>query len=178
MYDLKSRRIFLRPWNEEDAPRLYDLARDPDIGPRAGWPIHTSVENSREIIRNILSAPETYALMLQENDLPVGSIGLKKPEERFEDLFGRQLEIGYWLGKKFWGCGLMPEAVNLMLKHGFEDLNCAAIWCAHYDFNDQSRRVIEKCGFHYRRSCETTNLLGETNVTLYYAMTKEEWRKR
>ena len=176
--ELKTERLILRPWKDEDAVQLFALAGDPDIGPRAGWPVHTSAENSLDIIRGVLGAPETYAMVSREKGLPVGSIGLKEPDERFDDVEGLQLEIGYWIGRDFWGMGLTPEAVKEILRHGFEDLDCAAIWCAHYDFNDQSRRVIEKSGFVYQRTVDTTNLLGETHPTLCYAMTRKAWEER
>lgn len=171
----ETERMILRPWEEADAAELYRLASDPDIGPRAGWPVHTSVENSLETIRNVLGAPETYAIVLKETGLPVGSIGLKEPEERFEMMVGLQKEVGYWIGKAFWGRRLMPEAVACILERGFDGLGCEAIWCAHYDFNDQSRRVIEKSGFVYQRTVDTTNLLGDTHPTLCYAMTRKQW---
>ena len=174
----ETERMILRPWEESDAAELYRLASDPDIGPRAGWPVHTSVENSLDTIRNVLSAPETYAVVLKETGLPVGSIGLKEPQERIEEEKGIQMEVGYWLGKEFWGRGLMPEAVREVLRRGFEELGCTVIWCGHYDFNDQSRRVIEKSGFVYQRTVDTTNLLGKTHPTLCYAMTRNEWGKR
>ena len=60
---LETTRLILRPWNESDAESLYKYASDPTVGPAAGWPPHTSVENSREIIRDVLSAPETYAVI-------------------------------------------------------------------------------------------------------------------
>ena len=175
--ELKTNRLILRPWKDEDAAQLFALAGDPDIGPRAGWPVHTSVENSLDIIRGVLGAPETYAMVSRESSLPMGSIGLKEPDERFDDMEGRQLEIGYWIGRDFWGMGLTPEAVKEILRHGFEDLDCAAIWCAHYDFNDQSRRVIEKNGFRLQKTKDTTNLLDVTHPTLFYALTKEEWQQ-
>ena len=43
-------RLILRPWEETDAESLYEYARDPRVGPIAGWPVHTSVENSLENI--------------------------------------------------------------------------------------------------------------------------------
>ena len=46
-------RLILRPWEENDAKSLYEYAKDPKVGPAAGWPVHTSVENSLEIIRNV-----------------------------------------------------------------------------------------------------------------------------
>ena len=48
-------RLILRPWQESDAERLFEYAKDPEVGPIAGWPVHTSVENSLDIIRNVLS---------------------------------------------------------------------------------------------------------------------------
>ena len=69
-------RLILRAWREEDAEDLYGYAKSPQVGPIAGWPVHTSVENSREIINTILSAPETYAVVLKSTGKPVGSIGL------------------------------------------------------------------------------------------------------
>ena len=56
---LETERLLLRPWEEKDAEDLYRYASHPDVGPIAGWSVHTSVENSREIIREVLSAPET-----------------------------------------------------------------------------------------------------------------------
>ena len=175
---LDTERLILRPWEDADAPRLYELAKDPDIGHRAGWPAHTGVENSLDIIRGPLGAPETYAMVLRESGLPAGSIGLKEPDERFAAADGPQLEIGYWIGRAYWGCGLTPEAAARILRRAFDELHCAAVWCAHYDYNLQSRRVIEKSGFRYQCTKDTTNLLGITNKTLFYAITREEWTAR
>ena len=58
---LETERLILRPWEETDAEDLYKYASHPEVGPIAGWAIHTSVDNSRQIICDVLSAPETYA---------------------------------------------------------------------------------------------------------------------
>ena len=63
---LETKRLLLRPWQERDAESLYEYAKDPAVGPPAGWPPHTSVENSRELIEKVLSAPETYAVCLKD----------------------------------------------------------------------------------------------------------------
>ena len=73
---LETERLILRPWKETDAQDLYFYASSPEVGPKAGWPVHTSVENSRDIIRNVLSAPETYAVIPKDSGHAVGSIGL------------------------------------------------------------------------------------------------------
>lgn len=52
-------------------------------------------------------------------------------------------EIGYWIGVPFWGQGLIPEAVEELLRHGFEDLKLDRIWCGYFDGNEKSKRVQE-----------------------------------
>ena len=78
---LETERLLLRPWRESDAEDLYRYASDPNVGPIAGWPVHTSIENSREIIRDVFSAEETYAVCLKEDRRAIGSIGLIPPEQ-------------------------------------------------------------------------------------------------
>ena len=72
---LETKRLILRPFDETDAESLYEYAKDDRVGPIAGWPPHKSVENSREVIKNVLSAPETYAVCLKEDNKAIGSIG-------------------------------------------------------------------------------------------------------
>ena len=78
---LETERLLLRPWRESDAEDLYRYASDPNVGPIAGWPVHTSIENSREIIRDVFSAEETYAVCLKGDRRAIGSIGLIPPEQ-------------------------------------------------------------------------------------------------
>ena len=73
---LETERLILRAWDEADADSLFEYAKDDRVGPIAGWSPHTSVENSREVIKNVLSAPETYAVCLKEDNKAIGSIGL------------------------------------------------------------------------------------------------------
>ena len=173
---LETERLILRPWREDDAEDLYIYARDAEVGPPAGWPPHTSVENSREIIRTVLSAPETYAVCLKEDGKPIGSIGFhRKDLAEKED----EYELGYWIGKPFWGRRLIPEASREMLRHAFDDLKMNRIWCGYYDGNEKSRRVQEKLGFVYQRKTEgiEVSLLGEIRMGHSNLMTKERWQK-
>ena len=171
---LKTKRLILRPWREDDAQELYKYAADPEVGPAAGWPPHTSVEDSREIIRDVLSAPETYAVCLKEDGKPIGSVGFHR-----KDLAEREdeYELGYWIGKPFWGQGLIPEASREMLRHAFEDLKMSRIWCGYYEGNTKSRRVQDKLGFVYHHTTEgiEVSLLGEVRTGHAMLMTKETW---
>ena len=123
---LETNRLILRPWSEDDAEDLYIYASDPEVGLPAGWPPHTSVENSREIIRTVLSAPDTFAVCLKEIGKPVGSIGFHRNDLAEDD---DEYELGYWIGKPYWGQGLIPEAAREMLRYAFEDLGMNRIWC-------------------------------------------------
>lgn len=151
---LETRRLVLRPWEEGDVGDLYRYASHPDVGPIAGWAVHASVENSREIISGVLSAPETYAAVLKETGRPVGSIGLMRGGASNIGIPDTEGEIGYWIGVPYWGRGLIPEAVREMVRHGFEDLGLERIWCGYFEGNVKSRRVQEKCGFRYHHTAE------------------------
>jgi len=150
---IETERLVLRPWREEDAAALFRYAQDPDVGPAAGWPPHTSVENSREIIRTVFAAPETYAVVLKGTDEPVGCCGIMRANSMNSAVMeSDEAEIGYWIGKPFWGRGLIPEAVRALLSRCFTELSVSAVWCAYYDGNHKSRRVCEKCGFVYHHT--------------------------
>ena len=173
---IETERLILRPWEEADAEECYRYAKDPNVGPMAGWQPHTDVENSRQVIREVLMVPETYAIVLKETGLPVGSIGLHR-----NDLASKEdeAELGYWIGAPYWGRGLVPEAARALLRHAFEDLGLARIWCGHYDGNEKSKRVQEKLGFRYQWTSENVPVpqMGETRKGHVNLMTKEEWGK-
>ncbi len=122
-------RLLLRPWEEADAESLYAYAKDDRIGPITGWPPHTSVENSREVIKYVLSEPETYAVCLKEDNKAIGSIGLMVGKSSNLALPENEGEIGYWIGVPFWGQGLIPEAVRTLIRHAFADLKLETLWC-------------------------------------------------
>ena len=174
---LQTERLLLRPWNESDAESLYEYAKDPRVGPVAGWPVHTGVENSREIIRTVLSAPETYAVCLKGDDRPVGCVGLSTGERSNLVLPEDEGEIGYWIGVPYWGQGLIPEAVREVMRYGFEDLKLGKLWCGYFDGNIKSKRVQEKCGFRYHHTRENVpsfieGLLRTEHVS---CITRQEW---
>lgn len=174
---METRRLVLRPWLESDAPACFKYAADPLVGPPAGWPPHRDEADSARIIRQLLAVPETWALALKETGEPVGCIGLKCGANT--DLTDRQdeCELGYWLGRPYWGQGLMPEAVRAVLRHAFEDLGMRAVWCGYYEGNVRSLRVQEKCGFRYHHATKEVPvpLMGEVRRGYVNRLTKEEF---
>lgn len=176
---LHTKRLILRPWTIQDAESLYEYAKDKGVGPIAGWPEHTDVENSREIIKNTLSADGTFAICLKDDNKAIGSISLISPSQSHTALKDTELEIGYWIGVPFWGQGLVPEAVKEIQKYAFEALGCTALWCGYYDGNEKSKRVQEKCGFiyHHTEYNKPCVLLGDERTEHYTYLTKEAFQK-
>ncbi|PHV70703.1 RimJ/RimL family protein N-acetyltransferase [Sporanaerobium hydrogeniformans] len=176
---LETSRLILRPWKEEDAHSLYEYAKNPEVGPIAGWPVHTDVENSRQIIRDVLSASETYAVTLKNQDMAIGSIGLMIGKNSNIAIEADEGEIGYWIGVPYWGKGLIPEAVYELMRHGFEDLNLKTIWCGYFEGNEKSRRVQEKCGFKYHHTEKDKEwpLMNDVRTEYITCITKEQWHE-
>ena len=69
---METDRIILRPWRESDAEALFKYASDPNVGPRAGWPPHKSVEESLEIIRTVFHNDHTWAIELKQTGESIG----------------------------------------------------------------------------------------------------------
>lgn len=176
---LETKRLLLRPWQEEDAEILYQYARNPEVGPIAGWPVHTSVENSREIIRGVLSEPQTFAVVLKETMEPVGCLGLSIGEKSSLPLPSTEGEAGYWIGVPYWGQGYIPEAVREILRYGFTELGLQKIWCGYFEGNEKSRRVQEKCGFRYQRTEKDIplKLMNDIRTEHISCITREEWKE-
>ena len=175
--DLTTERLMLRPWVETDVEDLYRYAKDDRVGPIAGWPPHSSVEDSAEIIRTVFSAPETYAVCLKEDNRAIGSIGLMIGTHSDKEIPDTEAEIGYWIGVPFWGKGLIPEATRELIRHGFEDLKLDKIWCGCFVENEKSKRVMEKCGFtwHHTRKDVCCELMGNTRTEQVSCLTRENW---
>ncbi len=175
--EFRTERLILRPWEESDAESLYEYAKDPLVGPSAGWPVHTSVENSLNIIKDVLSAPETYAVCLKEDGRAIGSIGVFPTTQSYIEAAADEMEVGYWIGVPFWGKGYIPEAVRIMQKYAFEDLGCTVMWCSYYDGNEKSKRCMEKCGFVYHHTEEEKPCaqMGDVRTVHFTRLTKEQW---
>lgn len=176
---LETERLILRRWEESDAESLYEYAKDPDVGPIAGWPPHQSIEESREVIRNVFSGEEAYAICLKSDRRAIGAIELMLSGHTDITEKEDECELGYWIGKPFWGQGLVPEAAKELLRRAFEDLGMKKVWCGYYEGNSKSRRVQEKCGFRYQRTEKNVDvpLLHEKRTDYINLLTKEEWER-
>ena len=174
---IETDRLILRPWQESDAKSLYKYASDLDIGPVAGWPPHTSVENSLEIIRTVFATPETFAVVLKDTNEPIGCCGIMFSNGLHSaEMKNDEAEIGYWIGKPHWGQGMIPEAVKALLSRCFNELGLNTVWCSYYESNHKSKRVCEKCGFKYHHTNnDIISPLGDSRTEHFYLMTKDDY---
>lgn len=105
---IETKRLILRKWTPQDAESLFEYAKNPNVGPAAGWPPHKSAEESRFVIENVFNGAECYAICEKENNIAIGAVELKL--NGHTDMTDREdeCELGYWLGEPFWGRGYMP----------------------------------------------------------------------
>jgi len=158
---IETDRLILRAWEESDLNDFYEYASVEGVGEKAGWNHHRSLEESQCILESFIKNKKTFALELKENGKVIGSLGLEPRDKDAgldEELQGR--EIGYVLSKSFWGKGLMPEAVHAVIEYCFEILGFDYLTCGHFDHNDRSRRVVEKCGFQFLKNVITPTIRG------------------
>lgn len=152
---LRTNRLILRPFNEDDLEDLFEYASVEGVGERAGWKHHENIAESTQILEMFIKEKKTFAVVLKENNKVIGSIGIEKygREESLSEFFDyKGREIGFVLSKDYWGQGLMPEALKGVIEYCFNELDYDFLLCGHFDFNTQSARVQEKLGFiPYRR---------------------------
>jgi [ribosomal protein S5]-alanine N-acetyltransferase len=143
--------ITIRKWRESDAPvialhannrKIFDNLRD-------GFPSPYSVEDAKRFIANALEENPMWLLLAIDLDgEAIGSIGGTFKE----DVYRKNVEIGYFIGEKYWGKGYVKQAINLIVQHIFENFDIERIYAEPYAGNAPSRRALENCGF----TCEAT----------------------
>jgi RimJ/RimL family protein N-acetyltransferase/predicted N-acetyltransferase YhbS len=145
---METDRIILRPWRDSDAAALFKWASDPDVGPRAGWAPHKSLEESLDVIRTVFKdATNTWAIELKKTGEAIGAMGYgpscdcKLPAREGEPL------AGYWVAKPYWNRGICTEALKLMIEHIRLTTEIKSLISGHFVDNPASGRVMEKCGF-------------------------------
>ena len=139
--------VMLRPWRPEDAPSIARHADDPQVAAnlRDVFPCPYQLSDAEEFIRLCRAAEPEQAIFraIVVDGQAVGSVALT----RGTDVCRRSAELGYWLGRAFWGRGIMTKAVEEMCRTGFEAWDIVRIYAEPFAHNAGSRRVLEKAGF-------------------------------
>ena len=147
MEQFETQRLRLRPWRKEDLEDFHRYCKDPEVGPNAGWKPHESRRETLEILRTLfIGQPGMFGIVWRASGRRIGEIGLTGDAKR-EYPAARML--GYAIREEFWNRGIVTEATRAVVDYGFRQLGLALISAYCYPDNHASRRVLEKCGFHY-----------------------------
>ncbi len=152
---IETQRLLLRAFRQTDREDFFEYSSMDGVGEMAGWRHHESREETDKILNMFIEEDKVFAIADKESGKVIGSLGVEfySMEDKlteFDGYLGR--ELGFVLRRDCWGRGLMPEAVLAVIDYLFSELNYDFLICGYYDFNAQSRRVQEKCGFvPYRR---------------------------
>ena len=172
---IKTDRLVLRAFNDNDLEDLYDYAKTPGLGEMAGWPHHRSIEDSKEVLERFKKNKDVLAI--EKDGKVIGSIGLHPVDDEFykefEDKKGK--EIGFVLSEDFHRQKIMTEAVKALMKYAFEDLGLDYISAGYFRGNFKSRWFQQKLGFTYYGSHVVKVAMGNFEPTHQTIFTKEDF---
>lgn len=176
---LETRRLVLRALQETDAPQMQSLAGDREIAattmtiphPYPDGAAESFIRMQRDEFANRKSI--SFAITRPDDDLLIGMIGIMLSPE---DSRG---EIGYWVGRPYWGQGFVTEAAGRVLQYGFEELGLNRIWALHFHTNPASGAVMRKLGMRQEGVLRKhARKWGEFVDYHCYAMLREEYFAR
>jgi len=177
--EMEGERIVLRKLMPSDASDIYENLRDKDMVKwtlNIPWPYRK--RDAMKFVRKArykMKKRSGYAfgIVLKETGRVIGVVDLIRVDWK-----NKNAELGYWLGKKYWGRGLTTEAVKLMLKFAFERLKLHMVYATLFEENIASRRVLEKAGFKLEgvmRECRFK--YGKWHNELRFSMLRSEYKQ-
>jgi ribosomal-protein-alanine N-acetyltransferase len=176
---LTTRRLLLRPLGFGDAPQVQRLAGDPDIASTTVNIPHPYEDGMAEAWIATLGGGYlrneniTFGMTLQETGDLVGVVGLRLV------LGDARAEMGYWVGKPFWGSGYCTEAAKAVIDYGFSSRGLNRIFAHHMLRNPASGRVMLKIGMQHEGVLRQHHLKwGVYEDVGIYGLLREEWEKR
>lgn len=174
MINLETERLILTPWKRKDAADLYNYAKNPNVGPHAGWKPHESLRESRLIIRTIFRPNQVWAIRDKETGKAIGTIGFE-PDKYRPGIASR--ELGYSLSEEYWGRGLMTEAAREVIRYGFDHLKLDLICICTGPENKRSQNVIRKCGFTYEGTLRRAYKIYDSTIrdVLCHSLLREDY---
>ena len=144
----------LRKWSESDAESLVSNANNFNIAKfmTDGFPHPYTIDNAIKFIDFAMNTESAKIFAIDVNGMAVGGIGLHSQH----DIMRKNAELGYWLGEKHWGKGIITTAISQMVEFGFSNLEITRIYARPFHTNLASQRVLEKAGFIHEASLSKT----------------------
>ena len=135
----------LRPLELGDATSLARHANDREVWQnlRDRFPHPYSEADAIAYIEHLATRPIPTSFGIDVEGGAIGSISLMVGE----DIARQTAEVGYWIGREFWGRGIMSDAVRAMTKYAFEELGLVRVFAVPFVTSTQSSRVLEKAGY-------------------------------
>ena len=176
---LETARLILRKARTEDAQPMYDnWASDPDVVRFLTWPIHESVDASRQIIDLWINSYEQqdyyqWMIVVKEINQPIGSISVVSHKDHVHSA-----EIGYCISKAWWHQGIMSEAAQAVIDFLFDEVGMNRVEAKHDPRNPHSGGVMRKCGMTYEGTTRQSdrNNLGICDTCHYSILSSERGR--
>ena len=146
---LEGERVLLRRLVMRDAPDIFAYCRDPEVARHVLWTPHESLSESRGYIRYMLrryrqGEPASWGIVWKPEKKVIGTIGFM-----WVNAENASAEVGYSLARAYWNCGIMTEALRLVLDYGFGTLGLNRIEAQHEVANPASGAVMRKAGMRY-----------------------------
>jgi RimJ/RimL family protein N-acetyltransferase len=179
MLKLEGKKIYLREPRWSDSQSIYRHARDRGVSRYTHVPHPYHLEDAYRFLRQIRRLKRTgryviFAIVDKETDELIGLINIFDISR-----VSKKGEIGYWLGKKYWGKGIMTEAVQLVLKYCFRELRFQKVTARVWHPNIPSAKLLQKCGFKLEgRLRRHTYRNRRWYDDLMFGILKEEFRKK
>jgi RimJ/RimL family protein N-acetyltransferase len=142
---LNTDKCVIRPWKKGDEPSLVRHADNRNVwmNVRDTFPSPYTVSDAKAWVNVATRGLRDEVWAIDVAGFAVGGISLH-PEE---GVHRYNAEIGYWLGEEYWGQGIATAAVRALTRHAFEVEGLVRLYAAVFEWNDASKRVLEKCGY-------------------------------
>jgi len=145
MFEIKTPRLSLRPWQARDIDSLCQLANNAKVSRflRDAFPFPYLRQDAELWVQASIDPSPGKDLAVDFQGQLIGGLGIHP----FADVYRHSAEIGYWLGEPFWSQGFGTEAVGGLVRWAFESLPLIRIQAGVFEGNQASMRVLEKAGF-------------------------------
>lgn len=174
---LETERLILRRIETSDAEDMFNnWASDPEVTKFLTWPPHASVDETKTTVENWINSysdPAFYnwVIELKDTGAVVGDISVVRMNEKVESA-----DIGYCMGKAWWGCGIMAEALKAVVDYLFADVGLNRVAACHDKNNPNSGRVMDKAGMQVEGILRASGLNQQGVCDMvWHSILRAEW---
>ncbi len=166
--------IILRPWSLNDAAHLAEIANNKNIADNLQdlFPNPYSIKDARKWIRTVIPVEPPHNFAILSGGVVVGNIGFLPKE----NIYRKNVEIGYFISEKHWGQGIAPRAVKAITTYAFSNFDIVRVYAETFGDNLRSRRTLEKAGFKLEATIRSNIIKNEIlKDSCIYSVLKEDF---